>query len=69
MPTIKWQTMDTAPQDGTRVLLANEDMAKDHMQTARFLDYAGVWAVFNEPDGSHVILSEEWPKFWRHLPS
>ncbi len=66
---MSWQPIETAPQDGTRVLLADENRDKAYMQTARFLNYAGVWAVFDEPGRPSVTLASGWPKFWRPLPS
>ncbi len=65
----KWQTMDTSPRDGSRVLLyfENGTMAVAHHHYAKNTNW-GYWDISDPADFENSFDLEIGPTHWRPLP-
>lgn len=63
-PWVNWQSMETAPQDGTHVLVSCEG---DVFEAAFHRDHDGWWLANTDP--TDYWDGQIWPDVWAPLPA
>jgi hypothetical protein len=62
----QWKSIETAPKDGTRVLIWRKSYWRDHTFAAEFLQDDNRWTVFDGKEWHG--LRGEYPTHWMPLP-
>lgn len=62
-----WQSMDTAPKDGTHVLLSCDERTCHYVTAGWHDDRRGSWWIANE-DYTDAHSSPIYPQFWQPMP-
>ena len=62
-----WKPIETAPTDGTRILVADRNAAGGWVEAARYHgDYGGWWMVNTDP--TDYYDGQVYPTVWQPMP-
>lgn len=66
LSSLNWQTIDTAPKDGTPILACDANGPRDSDRFTCYWYEMGFWALMRP--GSHCVADDIEPTHWMPLP-